>query len=156
MKMEKKYFFRIPVIILLIVCAVVILMQCLKYSNIYDLSDEEILADYPQVHHTMLYSSSILDNRELEASMFLMSGNCSICSLTSTQQATVELSVDRKRGKGKLLLKNQENGEICSFPLENEDSEIPVDAGSYQVFLTGKWFGGNFTLKSDEVLFYAE
>ena len=135
---------------------VVVLMQNAKYGNIYNLSDEEILTDYPEVQHTMLYSSSILDNRELEASMLLMNGNGSICNLTSTQQATMELSVDRKRGKGRLLLKNQESGEICSVPLENGDTEIGVDAGSYQVFLTGKWFGGNLTLKSDEVLFHAE
>lgn len=156
MKMERKKFFRIAVVILLIVCMVVVLMQNAKYGNIYNLSDEEILTDYPEVQHTMLYSSSILDNRELEASMLLMNGNGSICNLTSTQQATMELSVDRKRGKGRLLLKNQESGEICSVPLENGDTEIGVDAGSYQVFLTGKWFGGNLTLKSDEVLFHAE
>ncbi len=154
--MERKKFFRIAVVILLIVCMVVVLMQNAKYGNIYNLSDEEILTDYPEVQHTMLYSSSILDNRELEASMLLMNGNGSICNLTSTQQATMELSVDRKRGKGRLLLKNQESGEICSVPLENGDTEIGVDAGSYQVFLTGKWFGGNLTLKSDEVLFHAE
>ena len=156
MKMERKKFFRIAVVILLIVCMVVVLMQNAKYGNIYNLSDEEILTDYPEVQHTMLYSSSILDNRELEASMLLMNGNGSICNLTSTQQATMELSVDRKRGKGRLLLKNQESGEICSVPLENGDTEIGVDAGSYQVFLTGKWFGGNLTLKADEVLFHAE
>ena len=154
--MERKKFFRIAVVILLIVCMVVVLMQNAKYGNIYNRSDEEILTDYPEVQHTMLYSSSILDNRELEASMLLMNGNGSICNLTSTQQATMELSVDRKRGKGRLLLKNQESGEICSVPLENGDTEIGVDAGSYQVFLTGKWFGGNLTLKSDEVLFHAE
>ena len=111
---------------------------------------------YPEEHHTMGYSSSILDNRELEARMLLLCGNSSICNLTSTQQATMELSVDRNWGKGRLLLKNQENGEICSVPLENGDTEIGIDTGKYQVFLTEKWFDGNLTLKFEDILFYAE
>lgn len=154
--MERKNFFRAAVVILGIICMVVVFMQNVKYGNRYNLSDEEILADYPEVHHTMLYSSSILDNRELEASMLLMCGNNSICNLTSKQQAMMELSVDRKYGKGRLLLKNQESGEICSVPLENGDTEIEMDAGSYQVFLTGKWFGGKFEIKSDDIFFWKE
>lgn len=155
MKMVRKNF-RIATVILLIVWMIVLYMQNVKYGNIYNLADEEILADYPEKHHTMGFSSSILDNRELEAHMLLLCGNSSICDLTSTQQATMELSVDRNWGKGRLLLKNQENGEICSVPLENGDTEIGLDTGKYQVFLTGKWFGGNLTLKSDDILFYAE
>ncbi len=156
MKMRRKKFFDIAVVILPIVVAAVIFMQYVEYCNIYNFSNEEILTDYPDVHHTMLYSSSILDNRELEASMLLMCGNGSICNLTSTQQSTMELSTDRNWGKGRLLLKKQESGEICSVPLENGDTEIGLDAGNYQVFLTGKWFGGNLTLKSDGILFFAE
>ena len=155
MKMGRKKF-RIATVILLIVCMIVLCMQNVKYGNMYNLADEEILSDYPEVHHTTFYSSSILDNREFEARMLLMCGNSSICNLTSTQQATMELSVERNWGKGRLLLKNQENGEICSVPLENGDTEIGLDTGKYQVFLTGKWFGGNLTLKSDDILFYAE
>ena len=126
MKMGRKKF-RIATVILLIVCMIVLCMQNVKYGNMYNLADEEILADYPEVHH-----------------------------LTSTQQATMELSVERNWGKGRLLLKNQESGEICSVPLENGDTEIGLDTGKYQVFLIGKWFGGNLTLKSDDILFYAE
>lgn len=155
MKMGRKNF-RIATVILLIVWMIVLYMQNVKYGNIYNLTDEEILADYPEKHHTMGFSSSILDNRELEARMLLLCGNSSICDLTSTQQATMELSIDRNWGKGRLLLKNQENGEIYSVPLENGDTEIGLDTGKYQVFLTGKWFGGNLTLKSDDILFYAE
>lgn len=155
MKMVRKNF-RIATVMLLIVLMIVLYMQNVKYGNIYNLADEEILADYPEKHHTMGFLSSILDNRELEARMLLLCGNSSICDLTSTQQATMELSVDRNWGKGRLLLKNQENGEICSVPLENGDTEIGLDTGKYQVFLTGKWFGGNLTLKSDDILFYAE
>lgn len=68
----------------------------------------------------------------------------------------MELSVDRNWGKGRLLLKNQESGEICSVPLDDGDTEIEIAAGSYQAFLVGKWLGGDFTLKSDDILFYAE
>ena len=75
---------------------------------------------------------------------------------SASLQATMELSVERNWGKGRLLLKNQESGEICSVPLENGDTEIGLDTGKYQVFLIGKWFGGNLTLKSDDILFYAE
>ena len=116
--------FRIATVILLIVCMIVLCMQNVKYGNMYNLADEEILADYPEVHHTTFYSSSILDNREFEARMLLMCGNSSICNLTSTQQATMELSVERNWGKGRLLLKNQESGEICSVPLENGDTAV--------------------------------
>ena len=156
MRMGRKKFFGIAVVILVIAWDILVFTQFSTYGNMYSLADEEILADYPEEHHTMGYSSSILDNRELEARMLLMCGNSSICNLTSTQQATMELSVDRNWGKGRLLLKNQESGEICSVPLENGDTEIGLDTGKYQVFLTGKWFCGNLTLKSDDILFYAE
>ena len=66
MKMGRKKF-RIATVILLIVCMIVLCMQNVKYGNMYNLADEEILADYPEVHHTTFYSSSILDNREFEA-----------------------------------------------------------------------------------------
>lgn len=65
MKMGRKKF-RIATVILLIVCMIVLCMQNVKYGNMYNLADEETLADYPEVHHTTFYSSSILDNREFE------------------------------------------------------------------------------------------
>ena len=77
MKMGRKKF-RIATVILLIVCMIVLCMQNVKYGNMYNLADEEILADYPEVHHTTFYSSSILDNIEFEARMLLMCGNSSI------------------------------------------------------------------------------
>lgn len=50
MKMGRKKF-RIATVILLIVCMIVLCMQNVKYGNMYNLADEEILADYPEVHH---------------------------------------------------------------------------------------------------------
>ena len=49
MKMGRKKF-RIATVILLIVCMIVLCMQNVKYGNMYNLADEEILADYPEVH----------------------------------------------------------------------------------------------------------
>ena len=45
MKMGRKKF-RIATVILLIVCMIVLCMQNVKYGNMYNLADEEILADY--------------------------------------------------------------------------------------------------------------
>lgn len=156
MKMGGKKFYRIVAVILPFVCTILILIQFVTYSNMYNLADEKILSDYPEVHHTILYSSSILDHKELKASMFLLCGNTSICYLTSTQKGTMELSFDHNWGKGKLLLRNQENGEISSVHLDNGEADIKIDAGKYHVFLVGKWLSGNFTLKSDDILFHTE
>ena len=154
--MGGKKFYCVVAVILPFVCTILILIQFVTYGNMYNLDDEKILSDYPEVHHTMLYSSSVLDHKELKASMFLLCGNTSICYLTSTQKATVELSFDRNWGKGKLLLKNQENGQISSVPLDNGEADIEIDTGKYHVFLVGKWLNGNLTLKSDDILFHTE
>lgn len=145
---------------MMLVCSVLsffilifIFVQFAMYGNMYDLSDETVLSDYAEVHHSMLYSSSILDHKELEANMFLFCGNGSICDITATQKATMELSHDHNWGKGKLLLENQESGEISSISLNSGETEVVVNPGNYRIFLVGKWLGGKFTLKSDYIFF---
>ena len=122
--------------------------QMIAASNLYDIPADKILLEYREKESSVVYTTSILNNSELEAHLIFLCGNSGLCSISTPETTKLNLSCDRISGEGKLLFENQENGKIDTVLLKEAEKDIIVEQGEYEVFLTGKWFCGDIVLKS--------
>ena len=156
--MNRKKGFKIfmtMVVMVVFIMDIFILRNLAEGAVIYNYSAEKILSEYRDEGRSMGYAASILDEKELDARAFLLCGNHFICDMTVLQEDTIELSCKRRWGKAKLLLENQESGKVSVTDIEDIEkgtTEINMEKGTYKIYLTGKWFGGKVSLKSDDIL----
>ena len=95
--------------------------QMIAASNLYDIPADKILLEYREKESSVVYTTSILNNSELEAHLIFLCGNSGLCSISTPETAELNLSCDCISGEGKLLFENQENGKIDTVLLKDAE-----------------------------------
>lgn len=111
----------------------------------YDSTPAEILNVPGQAQ--FLWSAGMTEGARNGSFFMLLSGNV---PLEDVQGPSVTVSRSGKGGDAKILLVDGENNAVACEALEAEEKTITVPAGTYRMFLVGRWFTGTVAVREEE------
>lgn len=153
MDKKNKAVFKISYKIMVIIAVIFVsvgVVRSFSHSKIYNNTAENVLSEYRNHNSKFFCITSLLENNELnvlDVSVMLFSGNKNVGTITAMKETTIQIVTKQFLGEGKFLVENKANGEITTILFS--ESEISLEKGEYEIFLSGKMLCGNVNVTAD-------
>lgn len=123
------------------------IVKSFKYGVFYNKSPKIINEQYKDMHKA-LFSSKSIESNNIKSTFVLLSGNITIANIKSINDTKINMKLTTKTGKAKVLLWDDSKRIVIFKELSDDEEEISIKPGEYQVIVLGQWFTGRVTLNT--------
>ena len=131
-----------------------------KDGNLFfDAPAEVILSEHRGEHGGGSSVLEITSDQEMEYKTMweTLCGNTEVLTLQAEEGSKLDFCGSIKKGEARVMLEQQENGEITEFYLEDEmEQQVALEKGDYILFLTGKDFKGSLSFVGQDIVIRQE
>lgn len=95
-------------------------------------------------------SSELIENNNIRSTFLLLSGNVTVGNIKNNNDTKINVKLIAKTGNAKVLLWDDKKEVVISKELSQDEKEISIEPGEYQVIIVGQWFTGQVILNSKD------